>query len=133
MDLVRYAPELVLRRLAADPRPLRAAWGEQFPAVVLWVDISGFTPLIWAGGGFFHLDARGDLPPPRQGGHDEVWAGALELGAGIGYRLVPELMIVTDVAGVLTLPRAAVAISGETIGRTGRPALVGTLGLALRF
>ncbi|MCB9548272.1 MAG: AAA family ATPase [Myxococcales bacterium] len=45
MDLVRYAPELVLRRLAADPRPLRAAWGEQFPAVVLWVDISGFTPL----------------------------------------------------------------------------------------
>ncbi|MEZ4474521.1 MAG: AAA family ATPase [bacterium] len=45
MDLVRYAPELVLRRLAADPRPLRAAWGEAFPAVVLWVDISGFTPL----------------------------------------------------------------------------------------
>ena len=97
------------------------------------VDWAGFTPLIWAGGGFFHLDARGDLPPPRQGGHDEVWAGALELGAGIGYRLIPELMIVTDVAGVLTLPRAAVAISGETIGRTGRPALVGTLGLALRF
>ncbi len=43
--LASYVPALVLRRFAADPTPLRGPEREQFPAAVLFADISGFTAL----------------------------------------------------------------------------------------
>ncbi|MBN1890204.1 MAG: AAA family ATPase [Thermoflexales bacterium] len=43
--LASYVPNLIVRRLAANPAPLTAPHGERFPAAVLFADISGFTPL----------------------------------------------------------------------------------------
>jgi len=43
--LVSYAPALITRRLAADPAPITAPLLERFPAVALFADVSGFTPL----------------------------------------------------------------------------------------
>ncbi len=45
MDLSRYTPEQVRRRLAVDPAAPREPQVEAFTAAVLWADISGFTPL----------------------------------------------------------------------------------------
>ena len=44
-QIAAYLPDLILRRLAADPRPLTSPHVEAFPAAVLFADISGFTPL----------------------------------------------------------------------------------------
>ena len=43
--LASYAPALVTRRLAVDPKPISAPTLEHFNAVALFADISGFTPL----------------------------------------------------------------------------------------
>jgi class 3 adenylate cyclase/tetratricopeptide (TPR) repeat protein len=43
--LASYVPNLIVRRLVANPAPLTAPHGERFPAAVLFADISGFTPL----------------------------------------------------------------------------------------
>lgn len=43
--LASYVPALITRRLAADPRPLTEPQLEQMPAVALFADISGFTPI----------------------------------------------------------------------------------------
>src|SRR5262249_19997485 len=43
--LTSYVPTLVLRRLAADARPITAPQEERFPAAVLFADITGFTAL----------------------------------------------------------------------------------------
>ena len=44
-NLSRYVPQYVLRKLAQDPQPMVKPAMEQFPAAVLFADISGFTPL----------------------------------------------------------------------------------------
>lgn len=43
--LASYVPALVTRHLAADPSPITAPRQERFPAVALFADVSGFTPL----------------------------------------------------------------------------------------
>jgi class 3 adenylate cyclase/tetratricopeptide (TPR) repeat protein len=43
--LTSYVPALVTRRLSVDPTPLTAPLLERFPAVALFADVSGFTPL----------------------------------------------------------------------------------------
>ncbi|MBN1890721.1 MAG: AAA family ATPase [Thermoflexales bacterium] len=43
--MASYVPALIVRRLAADPRPLNGPLVERFPAAVMFTDISGFTPL----------------------------------------------------------------------------------------
>ncbi len=43
--LASYVPTLITRRLAADPTPITEPASEQFPAAVLFADISGFTAL----------------------------------------------------------------------------------------
>src|SRR5262245_46735189 len=43
--LISYVPALVVRRLAANPAPISAPVAENFPAAVLFADISGFTAL----------------------------------------------------------------------------------------
>lgn len=45
MSLARFVPDLIKRRIAADPRPNTEPVGEPFQAAVLFADISGFTPL----------------------------------------------------------------------------------------
>ncbi len=43
--LVSYVPALVTRRLTTDPAPITAPLLERSPAVALFADVSGFTPL----------------------------------------------------------------------------------------
>ena len=46
LDIIRrYAPALLLSKLARDPGRLREPQAESFPAAVLFADISGFTAL----------------------------------------------------------------------------------------
>ena len=40
-----YVPWLISRRVATDPHPITQPWVERSQAAVLFVDISGFTPL----------------------------------------------------------------------------------------
>jgi len=43
--LASYVPRLITRRLANDPTPIDSPLSEEFPAAVLFADISGFTSL----------------------------------------------------------------------------------------
>lgn len=43
--LASYVPTLIKRQLAQNPEPITAPTAEQFPAAVLFADISGFTAL----------------------------------------------------------------------------------------
>lgn len=43
--LASYVPTLIKRRLAKNPQPISAPASEQFPAALLFADISGFTAL----------------------------------------------------------------------------------------
>lgn len=94
---------------------------------------AGFTPMVWAGAGAFHLDAVGEVDAPLIPRRAEIWAFAMTAGAGLGYRLSPDVMAMIDAAVVVTLPRAVIAIEGEPIATTGRPALTSSLGVAVRF
>jgi hypothetical protein len=98
-----------------------------------YVDWAGFSPMIWVGGGFHHLAARGELSPGFVGQSDDVWSAAIVGGAGLGYRITPEVMLLLDAEGVVTLPRPIVTMAGETIATTGRPSLLSTLGVVIRF
>lgn len=43
--LASYVPDIVVRRLLQDPTPIVKPQIDQFPAAVVFIDISGFTPL----------------------------------------------------------------------------------------
>lgn len=43
--LASFVPKLIQKRVSIDPLPIEAPVGEDFPAVVLFADISGFTAL----------------------------------------------------------------------------------------
>lgn len=102
-------------------------------AYVPRVDWAGFTPLLSAGIGAFHLDAVGEVRAPLLGRRAEIWAFAISAGAGLGYRLTPEVMAVIDAAALVTVPRAVITVEGKPLGTTGRPALTSSLGVAVRF
>lgn len=97
------------------------------------VDWVGFTPIVWAGGGLYHLHANGDVLGPRVGVSDEVWAAAITAGAGMGYRLTDSITAFVDASAVVTMPRAVVTLFGEPLGRAGRPSLLADLGVAIGF
>ena len=50
LDLIKYLPRPLAIRLLRSPRGDLLGWGERFEAVVLFVDIAGFTPLTEAMG-----------------------------------------------------------------------------------
>lgn len=97
------------------------------------VEWAGFTPMVWAGAGVYHLFAEGELLMPLTGQSDEVWAFAGVGGLGIGYRLTPALTAWLDAEGALTTPRAVVTLFGEPLGTMGRPMLLSSLGISLHF
>ena len=54
----------------------------------------------------------------------KCWFSALVLVTALSW---------ANAAVVVTLPRAVIAIEGEPIATTGRPALTSSLGVAVRF
>ena len=52
--LTSYVPALVVRRIAADPRPITGPTAERFGAAVLFADIRGFTAIAETGYGVYH-------------------------------------------------------------------------------
>jgi hypothetical protein len=97
------------------------------------VDWAGFTPIVWLGAGAYHLHARGELAAGFEGQSDDVWAALAEAGAGIGYRVGDQVTFVLDAGLVFTFPRVSLAMGGESIATTGRPSLLSSLGVAIRF
>jgi hypothetical protein len=97
------------------------------------VDWAGFTPTLWLGGGAYHLHAKGELGPGFAGQSDDVWAALALAGAGIGYRPSERITLMLDAAALFTFPRVAVAMAGEPIATTGRPSLLASLGVIIRF
>jgi hypothetical protein len=97
------------------------------------VDWAGLVPVLWLGGGVYHLYAEGDVAPPLVSRSDQVLAAAGVAGLGLGYRLHPKVTALLDLAALLTAPRAVVTILGEPIGSAGRPSLLGSLGVAMAF
>lgn len=98
-----------------------------------FVDWAGFTPMVWLGGGFHHLAARGELAAGFVGQSDDVWSAAVTAGAGMGYRLTPRVMLLLDGEAIIALPRPVVTMAGEPIATTGRPSLLTTFGVVVRF
>lgn len=101
-----------------------------FAPEVAW---AGFAPMVWLGGGFHHLAARGELAPGFVGQTDDVWSAAITGGAGMGYRLTPRVMLLLDAEAIIALPRPVVTMAGEPVGSTGRPSLLATFGVVVRF
>lgn len=97
------------------------------------VDWAGFTPVLFAGGGVYHLHANGDVIGPGVGVSDEVWAAAVTAGGGMGYRVADFVTLFVDASAIVTMPRAVVTLFGEPIGRAGRPSLLADVGAAIRF
>ncbi len=97
------------------------------------VDWAGFTPLVWVGGGAHHLAARGELAAGFVAQSDDVWSAALAGGAGLGYRLTPRVMLLLDSEALVALPRPVITMRGERVATTGRPSLLSTFGVAVRF
>ena len=122
-------------RLAADQgdvtvRQELATVDFAFAPAVQW---RGLTPMVWVGGGVYPLFAEGELRAPAVGRADQVWAAVGTAGVAMGYRLAPRFTAWLDAAVVVTAPRPVVTVFGEPIGRTGRPSLLSSLGVAVRF
>jgi hypothetical protein len=94
---------------------------------------AGFSPMLWLGAGFHHLDARGELDEGFVGQSEDVWSAAITGGAGMGYRITPRVMVLLDAEAVVTLPRPVITMAGERIATTGRPSLLATFGVVIRF
>lgn len=97
------------------------------------VSWAGFSPLVWLGAGFHHLAASGELSEGFVGTTSDVWAAAIVGGVGMGYRITPRLMVLLDAEALVALPRPVVTMAGERLATTGRPSLLATLGVVIRF
>lgn len=97
------------------------------------VNWAGFSPTVWLGAGFHHLDARGELAPAFVSQSADVWAAAVVGGVGLGYRITPRVMLALDTEIVVLMPRPVVTMAGAPIATTGRPSLLSTLGVVIRF
>lgn len=91
------------------------------------------APLVSVGVGGYRLRIQG-RPNPTYFGHTETtWAGALELGVGLGARLGERFGLLADMHALFIVPEPVVRIGGQVAGRAGLPALLSSLGFVIEF
>jgi hypothetical protein len=96
------------------------------------------APLLSIGAGGYHLYTSGQPSDPRNhGSTDNAWAALIDAGVGIAARLGSSAAVSIDLHAFVTEPSASVGIGDgpddATIGPTGRPSFVASLGLQSRF
>ena len=85
------------------------------------------------GGGVFVLDADGRAALPAHGLHPRFATGFVDAGAGLALRLGPGLALVADVDALVMPNEPEVTIDGKPAFRTGRPAVLASLGPRAHF
>jgi hypothetical protein len=96
------------------------------------------SPLASLGAGGYHLYTSGQPSNPLdQPSTDQVWSALVDLGVGLGARLGASAAVAFELHAFLAEPGARVAIGegpdGVSIGPTGRPSFVASLGLQSNF
>ncbi len=94
---------------------------------------AGFSPVTRMAVGAHHLVAQGEVAPPLQGRRLDSWSLALSTGLGVGYRLHRSVALTLEADLLWAVPRPVVEVAGERLGTTGRPTLMGTLGVVVRL
>jgi hypothetical protein len=96
------------------------------------------SPLASLGAGGYHLYTSGQPSNPHdQPSSDDVWSALADLGVGLGARLGASAAVALEVHAFIAQPGARVGIgdgsSDTSIGPTGRPSFVASLGLQSGF
>lgn len=90
-------------------------------------------PVISLGAGVYHVTVAGRANPPYRDRRQDWLTAGVSAGAGVGVRVLPYLAAHAAL-DVLVLARQPVfTIAGVEVGRTGRPALLPSLGLQVSF
>jgi hypothetical protein len=97
------------------------------------LSLGPFTPSIAVGAGFYHLEAQGALEAPSVGQNDDVWAGCVSVGAGVGVSLTEDVMLRGELSGIVGAADLGIRMGGRRIGSVGRPTLAPSLGVVGRF
>jgi hypothetical protein len=101
---------------------VEAVWSPVLP--IRWL-----VPSVAVGGGFYHLSARGELDPPATSRDDDVGAGALAVGVGLGAALSSRIVLRAEVTALVSTADLGVRMGGEQVGTMGRPSLAPTVGM----
>jgi hypothetical protein len=99
---------------------------------------SWLSPLASLGAGGYHLYTSGQPSDPHnQPSTDDVWSALVDAGVGLGARLGANAALALEVHAFVAEPAAHVAIGDgnddPSIGPTGRPSFVASLGLQSNF
>ncbi|WP_438032942.1 hypothetical protein [Sorangium sp. So ce204] len=90
-------------------------------------------PVISLGAGVYHVTVAGRANPPYRDRRQSWLTAGVSAGGGVGVRVLPYLAVHAAL-DVFVLARAPVfTIAGVEVGRTGRPALLPSLGLRVSF
>jgi len=86
-------------------------------------------PAVGLGGGVLlaRIDGVGTLP--YEGRSGRVWAGLLDVGAGVTIALGQRFAVAVEAHGQIAGPYPTVEISGQEVARIARPALLASLTL----
>ncbi|XXX74839.1 hypothetical protein WMF30_45020 [Sorangium sp. So ce134] len=90
-------------------------------------------PVIALGAGAYRLTVDGRANPPHRDRRQAWLTAGVSLGGGLGFRLRPRLTALLQLDVLLLAREPVVTIAGAEVGRTGRPALLPSLGLKLGF
>jgi hypothetical protein len=96
------------------------------------------APLLSVGAGGYHLYASGQPRDPRdRASEGHVYAGLVDVGVGLGAHIGSGAAALLDLHAFMTQPAAHVAIGDgardESIGPTGRPSFIASLGMSSTF
>ncbi|WP_437852764.1 hypothetical protein [Sorangium sp. So ce363] len=90
-------------------------------------------PVISLGAGVYHVTVAGRANPPYRDRRQSWLTAGVSAGGGVGVRVLPYLAVHAAL-DVFVLAREPVfTIAGVEVGRTGRPALLPSLGLRVSF
>lgn len=100
---------------------LRLSWG--------WLLARWMETFAAAGVGVHRLGVAGEADAPLVGQRDEVWSAIGLAGVGARLRVGRSWAVTLEGDAAWTEPRSRVVIVGSTVARTGRPLLLGAVGV----
>ncbi|WP_437710982.1 hypothetical protein WMF45_38630 [Sorangium sp. So ce448] len=90
-------------------------------------------PVISLGAGVYHVTVAGRANPPYRDRRQSWLTAGVSAGGGVGVRVLPYLAVHAALDVVVLAREPVFTIAGAEVGRTGRPALLPSLGLQVSF
>ncbi|WP_441291288.1 hypothetical protein ACSRUE_13185 [Sorangium sp. KYC3313] len=90
-------------------------------------------PVISLGAGVYHVTAAGRANPPYRDRRQSWLTAGVSAGGGVGVRVLPYLAVHAALDVFVLARQPVFTIAGVEVGRTGRPALLPSLGLQVSF